>query len=116
MDPTRFPMRSTYLTSDGPAEETSTALAHGAAFGLVTVVLLALLLGLAGAGTAPGTPPEPLAAPSPAIVTGIDFPEQAQPWGACTAILEHSSAIGNNRSERADELTGILFQDACFGA
>jgi hypothetical protein len=87
------------------------------AFAVAVLMLLALLPVYAGsAGSTPSDRPTPLAAPAPLPVTGIDFPEQAQPWGACAALLEHSAAIDNARSDRANELTVVLYQDACFGA
>ena len=87
------------------------------AFAAAVVMLLALLPVLAGtAGSTPVDPPGPLAAPAPGLDTGMDFPERARPWGACSALVEHSAALDNARSDRANELTFVLYQDACLGA
>ena len=56
------------------------------------------------------------AQPAPAPVISADFPEQAQPAGGCYAILNTSSAISAPRADRAEDQTGPLFVDACFGA
>lgn len=95
----------------------SRGLASWVAFVIAVLITLALLPVYAGAAAStPVDQPQPLAAPAPSFASGIDFPEQAQPWGACSALVEHSAAIDNARSDRANELTSVLYQDACFGA
>jgi hypothetical protein len=84
----------------------------------ITVALLLLLVSMPrfadrGDGDALQAP-GPLPAPAPVI--SADFPEQAQPGGGCYAILNMSSATSAPRADRAEDQTGPLFVDACFGA
>lgn len=89
--------------------------------GVVAIVLAAAML-VAMLGTmsrvpSPVTAPTgPMPAPAIEVVSGADFPEQARPTGGCRAVVERSSAIDNQRSERANVITTELLSDACFGA
>jgi hypothetical protein len=117
MDTMVMQRRVVLRAGDRRARRHSAERAGWVAFAVAVLMLLALLPVYAGmASGRPADQAAPLAAPAPMPVTGIDFPEQAQPWGACTALLEHSGALDSSRSERADALTAVLFQDACFGA
>jgi hypothetical protein len=90
-----------------------------AAVALTAGMLLALLSGLTGAGTGVGAgaglrAPGPVPEPAPAL--SADFPEQANPWHGCAAIVNLSNATGAPRSDRATGITTALLDDACFGA
>lgn len=86
-----------------------------AAAALTAGMLLALLSGLTRAGASAGLRvPGPVPEPAPAL--SADFPEQANPWRGCAAIVNVSNATGAPRSDRADGITTALLADACFGA
>ena len=118
-------MQSLFLTSRSPSIYNTDrhvgsagrpALA-AASFLMAVLLLLAMLPTLAAAPSGvPANGPIPMPAPPPAVVTSVNFPEQARPWRGCTAVLERSSAIDNARSDRANTITSALIQDACFGA
>jgi hypothetical protein len=91
--------------------------AIGVAFSALLLLAMIPRLSQAGGTLAPAAP-VPMAAPAPvpATVTGADFPESANPWRGCVAIVAISNATSAPRSEVGGVITGQLMQDACFGA
>jgi hypothetical protein len=99
----------------GSTATTDRRTAAVAAVVLAAALLAALLPSMARVPAQLQAPVGPLAAPEPAVLTSTDFPERASNAGACIAVLERSSAVGNPRSPVAGAITGGLLEDACFG-
>ena len=84
---------------------------------LAILLVLASLPGLAaaGGGAGPAKLPAPVPVPARASMLVADFPEVANPWRGCLAVVNVSAATDAPGSGTAGAITGPLFQDACFG-